>query len=388
MIRDCPMMQENNQQPQTRAQQGGTSKPGGTGNQVGRPKIHARAFALGGEEATNPTTVIEGTICISNTPGRVLFDPGATHSFVASHFTPYLTVKAEVLPYSFEVSMPMGNSEISNVLYKSCEVKIEDRMFWADLIELPLQRYDVILGMDWLYKYHANLDCHSKTVKFRVPGEMEVEVIGGNIPSIMRIISASKVRKILRKEGQGFLAYLINKPKEQSKPEEVAGVFQVRFEARILQLKIREVDIPKTAFNTRYDHYEFVVMPFGLTNAPAAFMDMMHLYSKFEEDHENYLRTVVRVLRENKLFAKFSKCEFWIREVTFLGHVISGDGLAVDPTKVEAIVEWKRPENVTEVRSFLGWQDIIEGSSKFFKDSHTIDEAHPKGQPLCLGWCL
>ncbi|KAL0405729.1 UNVERIFIED_CONTAM: hypothetical protein Slati_3886800 [Sesamum latifolium] len=108
MIRDCPMMQENNQQPQTPAQQGVTSKPGGTGNQVGRPKIRARAFALGGEEATNPTTVIEGTICISNTPGRVLFDPGATHSFVGSHFTPYLTVKAEVLPYSFEVSMPMG----------------------------------------------------------------------------------------------------------------------------------------------------------------------------------------------------------------------------------------------------------------------------------------
>ncbi|KAL0400119.1 UNVERIFIED_CONTAM: Retrovirus-related Pol polyprotein from transposon.6 [Sesamum radiatum] len=139
------------------------------------------------------------------------------------------------------------------------------------------------------------------------------------------------------------------------------------------QLKIREADIPKTAFNTRYGHYEFVVMPFGLTNAPAAFMDMMHrifqpyldqfvlvfiddilVYSKSEEDHENHLRTVLQVLRENKLFAKFSKCEFWIREVTFLGHVISSDGLAVDPSKVEAIVEWKRPENVTEVRSFLG----------------------------------
>ncbi|KAL0405656.1 UNVERIFIED_CONTAM: Transposon Tf2-11 polyprotein [Sesamum latifolium] len=224
MIRDCPMMQENNQQPQTQAQQGGMSKLGRTGYQVGRPKMRARAFALGGEEATDPTTVIEGTIYISNTPGRVLFDPGATHSFVASHFTPYLTVKAEVLPCSFKVSMHMGNSEIRNVLYKFCEVKIEDKMFWADLIELPLQGYDVILGMDWLYKYHVNLDCHSKTVKFRVLGEMEVEVIGKNIPSITRIISASKARKILRKEGQGFLAYLINKPKEQNKPEEVPVV--------------------------------------------------------------------------------------------------------------------------------------------------------------------
>ncbi|KAL0394755.1 UNVERIFIED_CONTAM: Retrovirus-related Pol polyprotein from transposon.6 [Sesamum latifolium] len=94
------------------------------------------------------------------------------------------------------------------------------------------------------------------------------------------------------------------------------------------------------------------------------FIDDILVYSKSEEDHENHLRTVLQVLRENKLFAKFSKCEFWIREVTFLGHVISGDGLAVDPSKVEAIVEWKRPENVTEVRSFLGWQDIIEDASK------------------------
>ncbi|KAL0420440.1 UNVERIFIED_CONTAM: Transposon Ty3-I Gag-Pol polyprotein [Sesamum latifolium] len=330
---------------------------------------------------------------------------------------------------------------------------------------------------------------------------MEVEVIGENIPSITRIISASKARKILRKEGQGFLAYLINKPKEQSKPEEVPVVSEfldvfpeeltslppdreVEFVIELLpntspisqtpyrmapaelkelksqlkellergfirpsfspwgapvlfvrkkdgtlrmcidyrglnsitiknkyplpqidelfdqlqrsrvyskldlrqgyyQLKNREADIPKTAFNTRYGHYEFVVMPFGLTNAPAAFMDMMHrifqpyldqfvlifiddilVYSKSEDDHENHLRTVLQVLREKKLFAKFNKCEFWIREVTFLGHVISGNGLAVDPSKVEAIVEWKRPENVIEVRSFLGWQDIIEDASK------------------------
>ncbi|KAK4421797.1 hypothetical protein Salat_2130300 [Sesamum alatum] len=85
---------------------GGANKPIGTGNQAGRPKIHARAFTLGGEEVTDPTTVIEGTIRISNTLGRVLFDPGATYSFVASHFTHYLTVKAEGLPYTFEVIHP------------------------------------------------------------------------------------------------------------------------------------------------------------------------------------------------------------------------------------------------------------------------------------------
>ncbi|KAL0412554.1 UNVERIFIED_CONTAM: Retrovirus-related Pol polyprotein from transposon.6 [Sesamum radiatum] len=329
----------------TSGSQSGTSRPGGTGNQGGRPKIRARAFSLGGEEATDPTTVIE----------------------------------AEVLPYNFEVSMPMGNSEISNVLYKSCEVKIEDRLFWADLIELPLQGYDVILGMDWLYKYHANLDCHSKTIEV----EFVIELLPNTSPisrTPYRMAPAelkelkSQLTELLKR---GFIRpsfspwgapVLFVRKKDGSRVYSKLDLRQGYY-----QLKIREADIPKTAFNTRYGHYEFVVMPFGLTNAPAAFMDMMHrifqpyldqfvlvfiddilVYSKSEEDHENHLRTVLQVLRENKLFAKFSKCEFWIREVTFLGHVISSDGLAVDPSKVEAIVEWKRPENVTEVRSFLG----------------------------------
>jgi hypothetical protein len=139
------------------------------------------------------------------------------------------------------------------------------------------------------------------------------------------------------------------------------------------QLKIKEEDIQKTAFRTRYGHYEFLVMPFGLTNAPAAFMDMMNrtfrelvdrcvvvfiddilIYSKSREEHEEHLSTVLSILRKHKLFAKFKKCEFWLEEVTFLGHVISKEGISVDPSKVEAVVNWARPTSVHEIRSFLG----------------------------------
>lgn len=139
------------------------------------------------------------------------------------------------------------------------------------------------------------------------------------------------------------------------------------------QLKVKEVDISKTAFRTRYGHYEFVVMPFGLTNAPAAFMDLMNrvfkdfmdkfvivfiddilVYSRSQEEHVDHLRVVLQILREKQLYAKFSKCEFWLDSVVFLGHVISGNGIQVDPKKIEAVVNWKRPTNVTEIRSFLG----------------------------------
>ncbi|GKF52604.1 putative reverse transcriptase domain-containing protein [Tanacetum coccineum] len=105
------------------------------------------------------------------------------------------------------------------------------------------------------------------------------------------------------------------------------------------QLCVREQDISKTAFRTRYGHYEFLVMPFGLTNAPAVFMDS-------EEEHEQHLRMVLEILRQKKLYVKFSKCEFWLQQVAFLGHTVSADGIIMDPSKVEAITKWLRPTTV------------------------------------------
>ncbi|GJW45395.1 putative reverse transcriptase domain-containing protein [Tanacetum coccineum] len=139
------------------------------------------------------------------------------------------------------------------------------------------------------------------------------------------------------------------------------------------QLRVHEDDIPKTAFRTRYGHFEFTVIPFGLTNAPVVFMDLMNrvcrpyldkfvivfiddilIYSKTQEEHVEHLRLVLERLKKEKLFAKFSKCEFWLREVQFLGHVINGNEIHLDPSKIEAVKNWKAPRTPSEVRSFLG----------------------------------
>ncbi|KAG8492547.1 hypothetical protein CXB51_009994 [Gossypium anomalum] len=153
-----------------------------------------------------------------------------------------------------------------------------------------------------------------------------------------------------------------------------AAVFsKIDLRSGYYQLKVKECDVPKTAFRTWYGHYEFLVMPFGLTNAPAAFMDLMNqifqsyldrfvvvfiddilIYSKTESEHAQHLRVVLQILREKQLYAKFSKCEFWLHKVGFLGHIVSVDGIRVDPSKVSAVINWKTPKNVTEVRSFLG----------------------------------
>nr|GFA83102.1 putative reverse transcriptase domain-containing protein [Tanacetum cinerariifolium] len=156
------------------------------------------------------------------------------------------------------------------------------------------------------------------------------------------------------------------------------------------QLRVLEEDIPKTAFRTRYGHYDFQVMSFGLINAPAIFMDLMNrvckpyldkfvivfiddilIYSKNEQEHGEHLKLILELLKRVKLYAKFSKCEFWIPKVQFLGHVIDSRGIHVDPAKIESIIDWASPKTPTEIRQFLGlagyYRRFIEGFSMIAK---------------------
>ncbi|WVZ80535.1 hypothetical protein U9M48_028004 [Paspalum notatum var. saurae] len=155
------------------------------------------------------------------------------------------------------------------------------------------------------------------------------------------------------------------------------------------------------AFSTRYGLYDYLVMSFGLTNAPAFFMYMMNsvfmneldkfvvafiddilIYSKNEKEHEEHLRIVLTRLREHKLYAKFSKCAFWLKEVSFLGHILSEKGVAVDPSKVECVLNWKQPETVTEIRSFLGlagyYRRFIKDFSKMAKPMTSLTKKNAK----------
>ncbi|KAD2804832.1 hypothetical protein E3N88_38209 [Mikania micrantha] len=171
------------------------------------------------------------------------------------------------------------------------------------------------------------------------------------------------------------------------------------------QLRVHDDDIPKTAFRTRYGHYEFLVMPFGLTNAPAVFMDLMNrvcrpyldqfvivfidgilIYSKTKKNHESHLRLILELLKKEQLYAKFSKCAFWLKEVQFLGHVVDQQGIHVDPAKIEAIKDWKAPKTPSEIRSFLGlagyYRRFIADFSKIAVPLTTLTQ---KDQPFVWG---
>ncbi|XP_060182431.1 uncharacterized protein LOC132612111 [Lycium barbarum] len=154
------------------------------------------------------------------------------------------------------------------------------------------------------------------------------------------------------------------------------------------QLKIQAEDISKTAFKTRYGHYEFLVMSFGFTNALAAFMDLMNdifkpylhsfiivfigdisFYSKSRDEYEHHLRIVLDLLREKGLYAKFLKCEFWLDSMAFFGHFVSKDGLIVDPKKIEVVRDWVRTTTVIEIHSFV---DLASYYIIFVKEFATI----------------
>ncbi|GKC69505.1 putative reverse transcriptase domain-containing protein [Tanacetum coccineum] len=175
--------------------------------------------------------------------------------------------------------------------------------------------------------------------------------------------------------------YVLGDKNAQQDPNAVTGYHQLR---------VREEDIPKTAIRTRYGHYKFQVMPFGLTNAPALFMDLINrvcrpyldkfvivfiddilIYSKSKEEHEKHIKLILELLKKEELYAKFSKCEFWISTVQFLGHVIDSQGIHVDPAKIESIKNWAAPTTPTEIHQFLGlagyYHRFIKGFSKIAK---------------------
>ncbi|KAL4384871.1 hypothetical protein GQ457_15G020030 [Hibiscus cannabinus] len=349
---------------------GGEANEGGVGPQRGSARVYAQC------EGRNDTDVIVGNFSLRSLSLLSLIDYGSTHSYILSEHARLLDVPCEVLDVGVNVTSSFGDMVVVRKLYRRCPLMIRGYVFPVDMMELPFYGFDVIFGMDWLVEPRARVNFENKRVSLKLADDHEIIV--------------------------AYLAYVMNPNMGEARPRDIkivcdfSGYFRKscmvyywigRSEIRYYQLKVREEDVLKTAFRTRYGHYEFLVMPFGLTNAPAAFMDLMNrvfheyldqfvvffiddilVYSRTKEDHDRHLRLVLQTFLENQLYAKLSKCEFWIREVVFLGHVVSSEGIQVDPKKVEVVVNWKQPKSVTEIRSFQGlasyYRRSVSGFSK------------------------
>ncbi|KAA3480667.1 DNA/RNA polymerases superfamily protein [Gossypium australe] len=324
-----------------------------------------------------------------------------------------------------KVSNPLGKHVLVEQVCRNCPLTIIGHCFPANLMLLPFDEFDVILGMDWLATHDVIINCGRKFIELKYENGDILRVESGESDSLPVVISSLATEKCIRKGYESYLVFVLNTQASEVKiesvpvvceyldvfPEELPGLpptRKVEFGIELVlgttpisfapyrmallelkelkvqlqelmdkgfarssyspwgapgatvfskidlrsgyyQLRVKEQDVSKIAFRTRYGHYEFLIMPFGLTNAPAVFMDLMNrilrlyldkfivifiydilIYSHDESEHAGNLITVLQTLRDKQLYANFNKSDFWLREVGFLGHIVSGDGIRVD----------------------------------------------------------
>ena len=447
----------------------------------------ARLAHITEEEARDAPDVVTGKYLINGSNALVLFDSGATSSYVSTKFVAQNALPMTLRSRPIVTSSPLGDLRCTHAC-KGVKIMIHGLPFLADLTVLKSDGIDVILGMDWLTAHKGVISCSPRLVTLEHPSGKKIEVEPLKYQDVPQVCNLSNLKEktlfdvpvvceypdVFPEELPGMppdrdiefvidlvpgTAPITKRPYRMS-VEELAelkkqlkdlldkeyirpsaspwgspvlfvkkkdGSTRLCIDYRSLnavtvknkyplpriddlldqlrkakffskidlrsgyhQMKIRLSDIRKTAFVTRYGQYEFIVVSFGLTNAPAYFMNMMNkvfmeeldkfvvvfiddilIYSETAEEHAEHLRIILEKLRQNQLYAKFSKCEFWLEKVAFLGHVLTADGVVVDPAKIEAVLEWQQPKNVTDIRSFLGlagyYRRFIENFSKIAK---------------------
>ncbi|XP_073041822.1 uncharacterized protein [Primulina eburnea] len=326
-------------------------------------------FAITQEEADDANDVVAGTIIINKISAYVLFDCGATHSFISKRFTKKLGLIPKILVEPFRIATPTSKTIETHKIHRNCIIYINEHTFNAELIQVNMVEFNVILGMDWLSKSHAIVDCRRKIIKLRTPSQKEI-TYHGKAKKRKSLLSASQTWKAM-KSGEIVYLAMVNEVKEgvELKIEDIPVVqeFSDVFPEELPgMVPDREIEFEINLVPAFMDLMNRVFKPF-LDKFVVVFIDDILVYSPSEEDHKEHLHLNLQMLREKELYAKFKKCEFWLKSVTFLGHIISKEGVSVDPKKVEAITGWPRPKTVTEIRSFLGlagyYRKFVEGFS-------------------------
>ncbi|GJT50679.1 putative reverse transcriptase domain-containing protein [Tanacetum coccineum] len=266
----------------------------------------------------------------------------------ARKFSSLLDIKPIKIEGSYEVELANGRIVSMNNVLKGCTLSLVNHIFEIDLMPIDLRTFDVIIGMDWLVKHDAVIICGKKVVRILYKnktlivegdkGGSRLKVFPEELPGLPRPRQVEFRKNLV--SGAAFVACV---------PYRLAPYEMKELLVQLQELlRIKEEDIPTTAFRTRYGHFEFQVMPFRLTNMPAVFMDLMNRHGK-------HLRIILELLKEEKLYATFSKCDFWLDSVQFLGHVIDHSGVHVDPAKIEAIKSWAASMMPTEKNKKYKW---------------------------------
>ncbi|GJS49889.1 putative reverse transcriptase domain-containing protein [Tanacetum coccineum] len=392
------------------------------GNQAGNNRAPAKVYAVGNAGA-NPDNVVAGTFLLNNRYAYILFDTGADRSFVSTAFSTLLDIIPNTLDHGYNVELADGRIIGVNTILMGCTLNFLNHPFNINLMPVEMGSFDAIIGMDWLSKYSAVIDCAKKIV--RIPSGSEILIVRGDGCSEghrtrLNVISCTKVQKYLLKGSHVFLAHVTTKEiKDKSEkkrledvpivkdfpdvfPEDLPGLPQTRqveFQIDLVpgaapvarapyrlapsemkelseQLKelsdkgfIRPSSSPWGApvlfvkkkdgsFRMCIDYQELnkltVKNRYPLPRRPIRSTSrvkcLLEDRPKNKQEHEEHLKIILELLKKEELYAKFSKCEFWIPKVQFLGHVIDNKGIHVDPAKIEYVKDWTSPKTPTEIR--------------------------------------
>ncbi|GKD16077.1 putative reverse transcriptase domain-containing protein, partial [Tanacetum coccineum] len=315
---DCPKLKDQNH-----------GNKNGNKSDIG--KARGKAYVLGGGDANPDSNIVTGTFLLNNHYAYVLFDSGADRSFVSTTFSTLLYIIPDVLDVSYAIELADGRVSETYIVLRGCTLGLLGHPFNFDLMPVKLGSFDVIIGMDWLANHHAMIVCDEKIVL--IPYGDEILIVQGNRngkgkKSKLSIISCTKTQKYIKKGCPIFLAQVTKKEtkdkSEEKRLEDVPTVqFRKSFQKSCLDYHQRDKLSSKSTWSQR------------------------------EEEHAEHLKLILELLKKEELYAKFSKCEFWLSRVKLLGHVIDSEGIHVDPAKIESIKDWASPKTPTEIRQFL-----------------------------------
>nr|GEU71202.1 hypothetical protein [Tanacetum cinerariifolium] len=388
------------------------------GNVNGNGRARGKAYVLGGGDSNPECNTVTGTFLLNNCYASILFDTGADRSFISTAFRVNTILRGctlDFLNHPFNIDLmpiPLGSFDVIIGMdwlkeYHAviiCDEKIVRVSFGNGTLIFQGKRNDqeaedklegkrledMLIVRDFPEVFPEDLS--------GIPPTRQVEFHIDLVPDVAVVARApyrpssspwgAPVLFVKKKDGSFWMCidyrelnkltvknrYPLPRIDDLFNQLQGSSVYsKIDLRSGYHQLRAREEDIPKTMFRMRYGHYEFQVMPFGLKNTPAVFMYLMNrvckpyldkfvivftdnilIYSKNKVEHEEHLKLILELLKKEELYTKFSKCEFWIPKVQFLGHVIDNKGIYVDPTKIESIKDWVSPTTLTEIHQFLG----------------------------------